>query len=260
MTSIDTKGISGGLPTRMMTREEFFAGEAETDKKYDEYLAFTKTYQIMSKIELKTSRDPWSVMGRMKISDHEREILAEVAKLNGWSRQATEATYQMFFAGPTDSNSIGDFLKDLATREPGQFHDGGVILGLHEADRRRLMGLPPIDETSAQQEIPQDEASDAKTPKKSAANDRMKWVATSLSKKLTADETTALSKAAKLNGWGDESAAAAYKMYLAENSNGSLQSFLQLLAQLEPDAYDKNGSVEVRKNGNDKDRLLHVEV
>jgi len=261
MTVIGAASATPGS-AHLVTRDEFFAGEAKADQLYDQHLAVMKTFETLSKTELKASPDPWAAMMHLKLSDHERSILAEVAHLNGWSRQGAEGFYKLYVADPKSNvYSIGDFLKVLTEVEPGYFNDdGGHTLGLHEADRRRLMGLPPLDKTSAQPEIPADEVSDAETPKKSVTNDRMKWVATSLSKKLTTDETLALSQAAKLNGWGDESAAAAYKMYLAENSNGSLQSFLQLLAHLEPDAYGKNGGLDVRKDDDDQRRLLHVEV
>jgi len=259
MSNIDGLG-TGPTPTvyAQNNKAEFLADEAKIDQHYDEHLQVMKSFETLSKADLKQSASPISVMMRLKLSDNERSKLADVAEVNGWSRQSTEATYKMYVADNKGTSSLGDFMKALNDFPPGYYDsDGGHTLGLTEADRRRIMDLPPESETSA----PADEDADTPAVDVSRKTDAAKSIASAsqaLNKKLTKDETSALSKVPQLNGVDEQSATAYYKMYVAQHSHPSMENFIQLITKNVPNAYGKDG--DLKQKGDDDNRVIRVTI
>lgn len=249
MTTISGAGAGAGVEytnTVDTNRQKWLDDQARVDATYN--VKEAKSYETLSKAQIKASADPFAQYSRMKITDGERSILSEVAKLNGWSRQATEDMYKMSVASFKDTNSIGDFLKNLTHVEPGYFgKDGGIALGLTEADRRRIMGIPQDYEEPVIDEVD-----------KALASNKVTTVVEAMNKSLTDEEHTALSQAAQLNGVNEESAVAYYKMYLAQHDQPSMTDFLQLLSQNEPNSYGKDGGLQ--QNDDDDSRVIRVTV
>lgn len=262
MSNVNGLG-TGPTPTLypQTDRAAWLADEAKIDQQYDEHLNVMKNFETLSKAELKHSANPDAVMMRLKLSDHERSILADVAEINGWSRQSTEATFKMFIAGPEgNSNSISGFLTALTQNTPGYFGDDGArILGLTEADRRRILNIPAETPSSVgPDDVEVVEASLNDVPLKTDTEKNLSSVLEAINKKLTDDEHAKLSEAAQLNGMDEQSAVAYYKMYLAKNSEPSLSDFLQLLAQNEPDSYGKDGNL--KHSESDQNQVIRVTV
>jgi hypothetical protein len=255
MTTISGTGSSVGYTNAINTdRQAWLDEQAEVDATYNADEA--KQFETMSRAQVRSSADPLMQFGRMKISDKDRSILGEVAKLNGWSRQATEGMYKMSMATDKNMNSMGDFLKQLTQVEPGYFNEsGGTASGLTEADRRRLMGIP---EDFEEPVIDPATALDATSGAGKASKSGVASSVEAMSKKLSPEEDNALSQASQLNGVDKQSAVAYYKMYLAQHKEPSMSDFLQLLAQNEPDSYGKDGVI--KKNDDDDNRVIRVTV
>jgi len=257
MSTINGSGTGQHAATvTVMTHDVWLASQAKLDEQYDAWLPATKQMETLSKAEVIHSSNPVAAMTKLKLSDNERSALAEVAKLNSWSRQATEATYKLFVAGSGgESSSIGGFLQALTATPEGYYgDDGDTMLGLTEAHRRSILNLP--EETQGA------ETGDIETPDdasvKKEAQENLSAAVSAMSKKITDEDKAALSDAAKLNGVDEQSAVAYYKIYLAQNGQPSMSDFLQLLTQNEPNSYGKDGGL--KQNDGDDNHVIRVTV
>jgi len=168
--------------------------------------------------------------------------------------------YKMYVADYKGEGSIGEFLKGLTALPPGYYgKDGGTMLGLTEADRRRIMNLAPEAESlDIAEKAGGAQSSQGDMSQKTDAAKSITSASEAMNKKLTDNEKSALSNVSQKNGLDEQSAIAYYKIYLAKNSSPSLEDFIQLISQNEPNAYGKDGAL--KQNEDDDNRVIRVTI